>query len=380
MDDDIKELLKDIEYMIPYKFNFDFGLHSLIEETYQHDIGWQGSQLIDINYPNKPVYVIYVPDTDGPYGPYNYDNSFELLPSLKLIYEYYHIIFKNGRKFIIDNKQSKKVEITDIISLFRFLQTTKNYAIFNNLLNVMLIFIIDFITDTLRVIGDPSFDLEKEYVKTHNRKLYKKKDNNVILTNSNLYNIDKKNCQYYSQELNRKINTFIDNNWLKGNNKLIEYLELHKEGRRYLDIDSFSGSLYSEFLEVKSFSSLFEDLNNSINILDDNITIFSPTLNTSLKYQYIIDNVNGYKEGLIYEGINFNSYYENKELYITLKPDNTKISLQDKLVLINYKKIIGDLYNDILKHIVPKDQKKLQVSSGGSIGSPPKGCKGKKKK
>jgi hypothetical protein len=197
------------------------------------------------------------------------------------------------------------------------------------------------ITDTLRVIGDPSFDLEKEYVKTHNRKLYKKKDNNVILTNSNLYNIDKKNCQYYSQELNRKINTFIDNNWLKGNNKLIEYLELDT-GRRYLDIDSFSGSLYSEFLEVKSFSSLFEDLNNSINILDDNITIFSPTLDTSLKYQYIIDND---------KGKNF----------------------EDKLALINYKKMIDDLYNDILKHNGPKDQKKLEVSSGSSSGSPPKG-------
>jgi hypothetical protein len=353
MDDDIKELLKDIEYMIPFKFNFDFGYHNAIKETYQHEPDEDPDEDNELQDGKDGVYYFYNLDKRDYRGVA--EENFRILPSLKLIYEYYHIIFKNGRKFIIDNKQSKKVEITDIISLFRFLQTTKNYAIFNNLLNVMLILIIDFITDTLRVIGDPSFNLEKEYVKTHNRKLYKKKDNSVILTNSNLYNIEKKNCQYYSQELNRKINTFINNNWLRCNNKLLEYLELDT-GRRYLDIDSFSGSLYSEFLEVKSFSSLFEDLNNSINILDDNITFFAPSLNTSLKYQYIIDNHND-------KGKNF----------------------EDKLALINYKKMIDDLYNDILKHNGPKDQKKLEVSSGssssfGSIGSPPKDLPTKEQK
>lgn len=35
-----------------------------------------------------------------------------------------------------------EARITDIISLFEYLQTTRNYAIFNNLLNVMLSFII----------------------------------------------------------------------------------------------------------------------------------------------------------------------------------------------------------------------------------------------
>jgi hypothetical protein len=117
----IKKQLKDIEDMIPSRFNFDFGK----------------KEYTGIQSDSQSKYEIS--DMLGKKG-----IRWRISPTLELIIKYRDIVFENGRTYVVGKTKVRKTEarITDIISLFEYLQTTRNYAIFNNLLNVMLSFII----------------------------------------------------------------------------------------------------------------------------------------------------------------------------------------------------------------------------------------------
>jgi hypothetical protein len=229
----INDKLKDIEHMIPYKFNFDFGFHTTIKETYQHK-----SHTDDFDYKDYKIeeYLTYDymdsaatlenkgnGQTDG-YMIWD-EHPLQIFPTSELIVKYSHIVFKDGRKYIVGKS---KTEITDLISLFRFLQTTKNYAIFNNLLNVMLIFIIYYGIINLNF---DDYDYEKKdilgTINKHYRKLYREnpENNEVRLVNSFIYEIEKKEVDYYPRVFNEKTKAYLASNWDKCFDEIVSHFQ-----------------------------------------------------------------------------------------------------------------------------------------------------------
>jgi hypothetical protein len=153
---------------------------------------------------------------------YMESEKWRLFPTLELIVKYKNIVFQDGRIYIV-GKGAGRSEITDLISLFRFLQTTKNYAIFNNLLNVMLIFIIDYNAEILNDNRMPSINLIEKYINKYYRWLYKERDNQIILVNSFIYEIEKKEVDYYSVAFNKRVIDYIASNWDKCFDELLTH-------------------------------------------------------------------------------------------------------------------------------------------------------------
>ena len=320
----INDKLKDIEHMIPYKFHFDFGFHTTIKETYQHK-----SHTDDFDYKDYKI---------EEYLTYNYMESaatlknhgngmvdgymmwdefpFQIFPTLELIVKYSHIVFKDGRKYIVGKGRT---ELTDLISLFRFLQTTKNYVIFNNILNVMLIFIIDYAIEKtdekdVRSINGHYIDLS---INKHYRKLYREnpENNEVRLVNSFIYEIEKKDVDYYPLEFNEKTKAYLASNWNKCFDELITHFS-KKSGS--LKPSSHSPNKESD-LTIKACKSLLEksgyiinerqgsssqspDKETKISIkigkilfekLEYNMEL-GQKLIMSLQYQFIMDNIDDF--------------------------------------------------------------------------------------
>ena len=181
----IKKCLSEIETMIPSRFNFDFGKKENIGSIFSKiNEGPDEGYYEEIK---RSVYEIY--DTTSDFKlrkshtlelTYNTISGkyyrWRISPTLELIIKYRDIVFQNGRTYVVGKT---KVRITDIISLFEYLQTTSNYAIFNNLLNVMLSFI----------IKDDKFTNEIS-------KLYTLKEYNIVqqeevkLVNAFIYGVD----------------------------------------------------------------------------------------------------------------------------------------------------------------------------------------------
>lgn len=181
----IKKCLSEIETMIPSRFNFDFGKKENIGSIFSKiNEGQDEGYYEEIK---RSVYEIY--DTTSDFKlrishtlelTYNTISGkyyrWRISPTLELIIKYRDIVFQNGRTYVVGKT---KVRITDIISLFEYLQTTRNYAIFNNLLNVMLSFI----------IKDDKFTNEIS-------KLYTLKEYNIVqqeevkLVNAFIYGVD----------------------------------------------------------------------------------------------------------------------------------------------------------------------------------------------
>lgn len=196
----IKKCLSEIETMIPSRFNFDFGKKENIGSIFSKiNEGQDEGYYEEIK---RSVYEIYDTTSDIKLRKshtleltYNTINGkyyrWRISPTLELIIKYRDIVFQNGRTYVVGKT---KARITDIISLFEYLQTTRNYAIFNNLLNVMLIFIIDYVLDILKGDGRTSTKLIDDDINEHYRKLYSvvqvEQVEEVRLVNAFIYGID----------------------------------------------------------------------------------------------------------------------------------------------------------------------------------------------
>jgi hypothetical protein len=289
----IKRKLKDIEHMVPYKFHFDFGFHNLVKETYQHKSHYYDERPSDVDYKHEgyeiydymtyknSVFIQYKHASTSTFKNkfvqgYMESEKWRLFPTLELIVKYSHIIFQDGRKYIV-GKGAGRIEITDLISLFRFLQTTKNYAIFNNLLNVMLIFIIDYNAEIL------STELINKLINEHYRMLYRinPENNSVILVNSFIYEIEKKEVDYYSVTFNEKARVYLASNWDKC-------------------FDDLAFFYFSDIQKQKSLSSVDKESNLEITKLKKQLEELIYNMNIghklilSLQYQYIMDNIDVY--------------------------------------------------------------------------------------
>jgi hypothetical protein len=282
----INDKLKDIEHMIPYKFHFDFGFHNTIKETYQHKSHYYDERPRDMDYKHEE-YEIYDYMTgvstfgNGFADGYMESEKWKLFPTLELIVKYKHIIFKDGRKYIV-GKGAGRIEITDIISLFRFLQITKNYAIFNNLLNVMLIFIIDYNAEILNGKRVPSINLIDKYINKYYRWLYKERDNQIILVNSFIYEIEKKDIDYYSVAFNKKVIDYIASNWDKSFDDLLK----HFTQQRSSSLSPDKETQLSIKKRINIIKTLLEKLEYNMEI--------GHKLIMSLQYQFIMDNIDDF--------------------------------------------------------------------------------------
>jgi hypothetical protein len=338
----IKEKLKEIEHMIPYKFHFDFGFHNLIKETYQHKAHYYDEMDRDTDYKHEGYETYnYIENIEERFAD-GYMNSvkLEIFPTLELIVKYSHIVFKDGKKYIVGKSKTK---IIDLISLFRFLQTTKNYAIFNNLLNVMLIFIIDY-AGNIEVIRSINGNYHRDIPTTinkHYRRLYKEnpENNEVRLVNSFIYEIEKKEVDYYSQEFNEKARVYIASNWDKCFDELLSHFQKKpsshspvKEGD--LTINACKSLLEkSGYIINKGKNSQSPDKETKISN-KMSITLFEKleynmklghNLNMSLQYQFIINNIDDFPSK--------GSEYNMKLIYTSNKYMNQII---DVFEAINY--------------------------------------------
>ena len=343
----INDKLKDIEHMIPYKFHFDFGFHTTIKETYQHkshdddfdqDKDYKIEEYLTYDYIESAATLENSRNgmTDG----YMMWDEFplQIFPTLELIVKYSHIIFEDERKYIVGKGNT---EITDLISLFRFLQTTKNYAIFNNLLNVMLIFIIDYTIEFLnekneknvKSINGHYLDLN---INEHYRKIYRVKPENnaVILVNSFIYKIEKKNVDYYPIAFNEKIKTYLASNWDKCFDEILSHFQkksgsqkpsshspdkesdltikackslLEKSGYNVGKKSSSQSPDKETKISIKTGKTLLERLEYNMGL---NQKIFM-----SLQYQFIMDNIDNFP------ALNLN-FQSKKEIYTSDKHMN----------------------------------------------------------
>jgi len=343
----INDKLKDIEHMIPYKFNFDFGFHNLAKETYQHKSHYYDDSPTDINYKHEgyETYAYIENLQQGFADGYMDSDKLDIFPTLELIIKYSHIIFKDGRKYIVGRS---KIKITDLISLFRFLQTTKNYAIFNNLLNVMLIIIIDY-AGNIEVIRSINGNYHRDIptiINKHYRRLYKEnpENNEVRLVNSFIYEIDKKEVDYYSQEFNEKARVHIASNWDKCFDELISHFQKKSSSHK----PSSHSPVKEGDLTINACKSLLEKSGYIINKgqnsqspdketkISNNMTItlfeklkynmkLGHNLNMSLQYQFIINNIDDFPS----KGREYNM----KLIYTSNKPIN---EIHDVFEAINY--------------------------------------------
>jgi hypothetical protein len=298
----IKKQLKDIEDMIPYRFNFDFGKKE-----------YTGSSTND----SRPVYEIS--EMLGKKG-----IRWRISPTLELIVRYRHILFQDGRTYVVGKD---KREIIDIISLFEYLQTTRNYAIFNNLLNVMLIFIIDYVLDIVKSDGITSTYLIDNYINEHYRKLYRiDNEGRVILVNSFIYGIEKKgdNPDLIQVEL-------LDWDWNTSFYELLENLRKRRQTRTQQELSSSSSP-------EKDTKILLNNLKKHIDELEYNMAV-GHKLILSLQYQFIIDNIHDYADAY-----DKPRHFETKVIY---ERDNVDIILRDRDGLV--KDVSDDVINDELR-------------------------------
>ena len=369
-----KKILKDIEHMIPYKFHFDFGFHNLLKDTHQHKSHYYDDRPSDIDYKHEGYETYdYIGNLlEGFADGYMNSDKLEIFPTLELIIKYSNIVFKDGRKYIVGKS---KIEITDLVSLFRFLQTTKNYAIFNNLLNVMLIFIIYYgiitskFDDEKNVVDD--YD-KKDILETINkqyRKLYREnpENNEVRLVNSFIYEIEKKEVDYYSRAFNEKANADLVSNWDKCFDELLSHFQKKSGSQKP---SSHSPDKESD-LTIKACKSLLEKSGYKVEkgqksssqspgketkiSIKMRITLFEKleynmklgqNLNMSLQYQFIMDNIDDF----LSKGTDHNM----KLIYTSNKPMN---EIHDVFEATNYAlppkigKFEGTDYTTNIAHI-----------------------------
>lgn len=295
----IKKGLKDIEDMIPCRFNFDFGKKE-----------YTGSEALVA----RPVYEI-----SDMLGQKNI--RWRIFPTLELIVRYRHVLFQDGRTYVVGKE---KTEITDIISLFEYLQTTRNYAIFNNLLNVMLIFIIDYVLDIVKSDGRTSTELIDNYINEHYRMLYRVIDDRVILLNSFIYGIEKEEVVYPD----------VKYDWDTCFYTLLE--NLRKRRRRRQELTSSSSP-------EKDVKILLNNLKKHIDELEYNMAI-GHKLILSLQYQYIIDNIDEYASTIEETQSIFRKMRKMKVIY---EKDNVDIILKDDDGLV--EDVSDDVINDEIR-------------------------------
>lgn len=304
----INDKLKDIEHMVPYKFKFDFGFHNTIKETYQHKSHYYDNKdRASHNDDKHEGYEIYDYMSDKFRGKgfadgYMESEKWRLFPTLELIVKYKNIVFQDGRKYIV-GKGSDRSEITDLISLFRFLQTTKNYAIFNNLLNVMLIFIIDYNAEILNSNRMPSINLIEKYINKYYRWLYKERDNQIILVNSFIYEIEKKEVDYYSVAFNKKVVDYIASNW----DKCFDELLTHITQQRSSSLSPDKETQLSIKERINIIKTLLEKLEYNMEV--------GNKLIMSLQYQLIMDNIDNFSALKL-------DFKSKKLIYTSNKPMN----------------------------------------------------------
>jgi hypothetical protein len=250
----IKKCLSEIETMIPSRFNFDFGKKENIGSIFSKiNEGQDEGYYEEIK---RSVYEIYATTSAT--------TRWRISPTLELIIKYRDIVFENGRTYVVGKT---KVRITDIITLFEYLQTTRNYAIFNNLLNVMLSFIIkdDKITNEISKL----YTL-KEYTIVQQEE--------VKLVNAFIYGID--------DALNVKVETEFEWNFPFFN--LIALLK--KKISKSLSSPSFepqkSASSSSPPDKEKDKNKIIEELKYGMAIWDN--------LTTSCQYKYIMEHIREY--------------------------------------------------------------------------------------
>jgi hypothetical protein len=258
----IKKQLKDIEDMIPSRFNFDFGKKENIGSIFSKiNEGQDEGYYEEIK---RSVYEIYTTTSAT--------TRWRISPTLELIIKYRDIVFENGRTYVVGKT---KARITDIISLFEYLQTTRNYAIFNNLLNVMLIFIIKSY-DFLFFINE-----NEEYIKGAIR-LYNvvqvEQVEEVKLVNAFIYGID--------DAFNVKVETEFE--WYFPFITLIALLK--KKVSKSSSSPSFetkkSASSSSPPDKEKDKNKIIEELKYGMAIWDN--------LTTSCQYKYIMEHIREY--------------------------------------------------------------------------------------
>ena len=276
----IKKCLSEIETMIPSRFNFDFGKKENIGSIFSKiNEGQDEGYYEEIK---RSVYEIYTTTSAT--------TRWRISPTLELIIKYRDIVFENGRTYVVGKTKVRKTEarITDIISLFEYLQTTRNYAIFNNLLNVMLSFIIKSY-DFLFFINE-----NEEYIKGAIR-LYNvvqvEQVEEVKLVNAFIYGID--------DALNVKVETEFE--WNFPFFTLIALLK--KKVSKSLSSPSFEpqkskSSSSPSFEPQKSASSSSppdkeKDKNKIIEELKYGMAIWD-NLTTSCQYKYIMEHIREY--------------------------------------------------------------------------------------
>ncbi len=298
----IKEGLKDIEDMIPYRFNFDFGKKE-----------YTGSEALVA----RPVYEIS--DMLG-----KKDIRWRIFPTLELIVRYRHVLFQDGRTYVVGKE---KTEITDIISLFEYLQTTRNYAIFNNLLNVMLIFIIDYVLDIVKSDGRTSTKLIDNYINEHYRMLYRVIDDRVILVNSFIYGIEKKEVVYPD----------VKYDWDTCFYTLLENLRKRRQTRTQQELSSSSSP-------EKDVKTLLNNLKKHIDELEYNMAV-GHKLILSLQYQFIIDNIHEYASTI-------------EESQSMLHPSTMKVIYEkDVDILRDRDGLVEDVSDDVINNEIRKELK-----------------------
>ena len=308
----IKKQLKDIEDMIPYRFNFDFGKKE-----------YTGSSTND----SRPVYEIS--EMLGKKG-----IRWRISPTLELIVRYRHILFQDGRTYVVGKD---KREITDIISLFEYLQTTRNYAIFNNLLNVMLIFIIDYVLDIVKSDGITSTYLIDNYINEHYRKLYRiDNEGRVILVNSFIYGIEKKGD---NPDLK------LDWDWNTSFYELLENLRKRRQTRTQQELSSSSSP-------EKDTKILLNNLKKHIDELEYNMAV-GHKLILSLQYQFIIDNIHDYADAY-----DKPRHFKKKVIY---ERDNVDI------ILRNRDGLVEDVSDDVINDKIREELKSWMSSKYGFI-------------
>jgi len=254
----IKKCLSEIETMIPSRFNFDFGKKENIGSIFSKiNEGQDEGYYEEIK---RSVYEIYTTTSAT--------TRWRISPTLELIIKYRDIVFENGRTYVVGKTKVRKTEarITDIISLFEYLQTTRNYAIFNNLLNVMLSFIIkdDKITN--------------EISKLYTLKEYTIVQQEVKLVNAFIYGID--------DAFNVKVETEFE--WYFPFITLIALLK--KKVSKSSSSPSFepqkSASSSSPPDKEKDKNKIIEELKYGMAIWDN--------LTTSCQYKYIMEHIREY--------------------------------------------------------------------------------------
>ena len=425
---------KEIEHMIPYKFNFDFGFYNNAKETYQHKEHYYDERPDDIDYLHTG-YEIYDYSNLNLYDGYMESDRWHNYETLELILEFRHLVFKDGRKYIIGKD---RVNITDIISLFSYLKTAKNYAIFNNILNTMLIFIID---NNIKILEEKKVptvaDTIRKYFGEDIRKIYKVKqeNNSVFLVNSFIYNIEKKDVHYSSKFDSDRVE-YLNNNWNKSFEELIKLLQNYelktptnvinssklitllqtyelKNKTNFIDFEELIKLLPYETKTSTSDTLKLEKLAMPFNKFEKEITKFANELTYnfkkvginlihSLQYQYIIDNIANYSSGIseintvTIDGVKHNMVliFTTSELFSHVPPIftpkngvETNIYFYQNDIYISYQNYKGGtsptnvillnkliIYSNehILKKLYLKIKTNIDSSHKSSSGSPPK--------